>query len=360
MSKKKNINFKSKNKIFISILKTFAFAFILLSSPVFKLNAYAHSHSAACYGGVEHICDGNEQTGGACFTQQSNGSYVKTCGKTSGKYYNSNGQYLSPQCNKIGVSATAVEPTQFKSTPLLKMNITFLDGHTETVNATRTDWSTVKDYSNGETITLYWNGLVNDAKTPGELSAKVEFTSPIVHTTTPTLTPAPTQSVEETPTPTLPIEEENNGDISNVVENGSENNNDELQEGTSLGVIEEEIEETPIPTPTSTPIPTIIDTPIPTKIVEESNINKPIYYEDEKETEEDVLTIEELQKQQEAERLKKEKEEREQFLKIVVPIALVGIVTVISLIVLFSYNVKKKKEEYETKHVNLHDFYDFK
>ena len=283
----------SFTKIICSLLLTFFF---------FSMEevVYAHTHNEACYGGTEHICDGTATNGGNCYTKQSEGNYIKTCGKTSGRYYNSNGQYLSPQCNIVGVSATAVEPIQHKETPLLKMNITFLDGHTETINAIRTDWSPAKDYSNGETITLYWKGLINNAKTQGELSAQIDFTSPIKHTSTPTPmeTTTPTSTpIEEEPTPTQTIDNENDVDDKTILEDTEKEV--ENQDSTSLGIIEEEILETPEPTPTFVPTSTPIPTVKPTPSIQNNDVNKPIYYEDEEKQEEEILTIEDIKKREE-------------------------------------------------------------
>lgn len=321
--KRKNLNKKIRN-IFL------VFSFLLL----FPTIVYAHDHTENCYGGNLHTCQGDETNGGACYTEQANEdgtkTYVKTCGKTSGRYYNSAGQYLMPQCNKIGVGIEPVEPVQQTNNPNFKINVTFLDGHTEQVQASRTDWNSSKYYGSDGVITVYWNGLVNSALTPGEISAQIKFTSP--PTPTPTQTPIPTQEptatpiqITETPTPTeeLPIENETTPEIEPP-----------------------QIEETPIPTiePTiNTPLPTITVAPTQSANVEPIT---PIVYDEE------ILTSTPTNTPTPTFVPIKEPVEISKY----IPVVVVAICIFIAFGFIIWYNIKKKKNNTPTQMVDLNNF----
>ena len=320
--------------------KITSFLFCFMCFILCPLLIFAHEHNENCYGGKLHTCQGDTINGGACYTAQDNNgtiTYVKTCGKTTGRYYNSAGQYLLPRCNQVGVSVKPVEPVQQSKTPNFEMIVTFLDGHTEQVHANRTDWSSAKHYNEGEVINIYWKGLVNSALTPGELSTQIKYTSP--PTPTPTATPTPTETPTltptETPTPTAtPTPTE-----------------------TPTPTPVEEIEETPTPTPTETPtviptetpIPTEDITPTPTKNVEQENIeNNPIVNEEDIPTNTPTPT-------NKITPIPTEKSEDFEMSQLI-PFVLVGGCIFIGFIFIVWYNIKKSKKQTPTNKVDLNDF----
>ena len=144
--------------------------------PQNRVYAADHVHTAACYGGTQHICQGDTENGGPCYTYDSaSGKYVKTCGKTSGNYYNSKGEYLLPQCASVGVSAEAAVPEQTGKEPDTRLKVTFLDGHTAEVKASGSSFDRTK-YYNGGKVHVWWSGLVGSASSYGKLSADITFT----------------------------------------------------------------------------------------------------------------------------------------------------------------------------------------
>lgn len=312
----------------------------------FPKTIYAHEHNENCYGGTLHICIGDSTNGGACYTQKTNNdgsiTYVKTCGKTSGRYYNSAGQYLAAQCNKIATNIVATNPTQQGSFPNFSINVTFLDGHTEEMPAHRSDWTSKNDYSNGGIVTVFWSGLVNNAKNISELSTTINFTTP-----KPTPSPTPTPSVDTTP----------------VIETPTE-------------TIPPTIEVTPTPeletivTPEPTPIIESIPTPEVDKIVTPTpevtiipSIDDPVTYD------EDLLTNENIEENQIDITTKDTPTPNVQkptiqpkdkgFSWTLESIAIVSVLIciVISFVFIILYNCKKKRSKDNAQKIDLNNFF---
>ena len=122
--------------------------------------------------------------------------YTKTCNKTSGKYYNSQGQYLNPSCNRVVVSITPKTQNQVTDKPDFTIIATYLDGHTEEKQPSKVDYSVGKKYNNS-TIEISYSGIVTRAGNQGTLKTSITLSTP-----TPITTPTPTQT-QPTPTPTI-------------------------------------------------------------------------------------------------------------------------------------------------------------
>lgn len=143
------------------------------------------------------LIEGYIKFGSTC--PQTYNVYQKTCNKTTGKYYNSQGQYLNPSCNYVIVSITPKVQNQVTDNPDFTIIATYLDGHTQEKQPTKVDYSPNKKYNNSS-ITISYSGIVTRAGNQGTLTTSITLSSP-----TPITTPTPTPTKVTTPTPTQVI-----------------------------------------------------------------------------------------------------------------------------------------------------------
>lgn len=102
--------------------------------------------------------------------------YSLTCGKTSGVYYNSGGQSVSPTCDQVVISITATIPVQtvdLGEDIVTTATATYLDGHTAIINCTSDFDPNIIGY---QSVSLSYNGLVDNARTSGTKSCTMVVT----------------------------------------------------------------------------------------------------------------------------------------------------------------------------------------
>lgn len=93
-----------------------------------------------------------------------------------GKYYDSNGNDVSPICNQVVTSISATNPAQTViqgGSIITTATATYLDGHTGTVNCTS---SFNPNQTGTQTVTLTYTGLVGNAKTTGTRTCTISVT----------------------------------------------------------------------------------------------------------------------------------------------------------------------------------------
>jgi len=131
--------------------------------------------------------------------------YELGCGKTEGKYYDSNGNEAGPSCDKVVVSITPTHQNQTVEkggTIITSATATYLDGHTGTVNCTS---NFNPDLEGNQTVTLTYTGLVKNAKTTGTLTCTINvYVKPNRTLTSLTVTPA-SQTVRKYKSPSFAV-----------------------------------------------------------------------------------------------------------------------------------------------------------
>jgi len=109
---------------------------------------------------------------------QSDGTYALSCGKSEDTYYDANGTACSPLCSQVvtllvppSTSQIIVAGGAINNTAVA----TFLDGHTETVECTVTNYNPAM-YNTPQAVTLSYGNYHTNAKTAGPKTATVSVT----------------------------------------------------------------------------------------------------------------------------------------------------------------------------------------
>ena len=166
-----------------------------------------------------------------------------SCDKEEDKYYNSDGSFANPECDKVAVSILAHKQLQSGKEVDTNIEVTFLDGHKENLVGI-SNFDSNKQYNNSD-VTIYYEGIVTRAGNKGTLSTIIKMTTPynlptqapvvqptIVVTQTPTqiVTPTPNQNFNPTKVPTTNT---NNG--GNRLETNNQNSNSNISNKNNSG-----------------------------------------------------------------------------------------------------------------------------
>jgi Zn finger protein HypA/HybF involved in hydrogenase expression len=120
--------------------------------------------------------DGTSNYGLPCYKTSKTNAYQLSCGYEGGHYYNEAGEEVFPMCNQVVTSITATSPIQvidLGGSIATTAFATYLDGHSGIVNCT----SNFNPNQLGEQeVTLTYLGLVDNARTTGSKTCKVQVT----------------------------------------------------------------------------------------------------------------------------------------------------------------------------------------
>lgn len=97
------------------------------------------------------------------------------CPMVEGQYYTEDGLLATYTCSKVAVSIKPENAVQYDTKPNTTLIVTYLDGHTNTVQGT-SDYDETKSYKNDK-VTITYEGLVNNALTKGKLTTTITFTT---------------------------------------------------------------------------------------------------------------------------------------------------------------------------------------
>ena len=261
-------------------------------------------------------------------------TYLKTCKKENGAYYDSNGNKVEPTCNSVIVDIKAKNPTQTTNNPDFTLIATYLDGHTSEIKPTIAEYSSNKQYKN-EQIRLSYTGIITKAGQKGTLVAYLHLTTPTPSpTTTPTITPTPT------PTPTSTQEKTTEKNTQTTQEKTTEDTTKKEPETTEEKTTEKETEEK-----TTEKITTEEKTSATTQSSQETTTNSTT----EEKTTQNVAT-------EENEELEKVEETNNKFHKIITTFIIIILILIVILgISGFLYYQYSKKDENDEDEENEED-----